>query len=508
MGADSRESRCSDVADRPFDVVIAGGGITGAAIFARLARDGYRVLLIDKGDFGSATSQESAMMIWGGLLYLTRFDFRTVYNLSRSRDQLLERYPDAVRAQYFHYLPLKEGWQARPLVKGLFDFYRVLGGLRRQPNFIESRFAEEAFVATSRYRGSVAYEEAMLANSDARFVLDLVRSHDTPTSIPLNHVSLEEGEYDPSRRLWHLGLRDQFTGGELEVRARLVINATGPHVDRINRLFSVSSPYKHVLSKGVFLSFARPPEHNAPLIFELGSNRDVLTFVPWGPVSFWGPTEVAIHDLDEASEPKDAEVSFLLEHANRSLNYPISAREIISYRCGVRPLAVSVDYQAEKYPLELSRHHRSHVIRERPWISIYGGKFTSSIDMSDQVGGHVAALLGKPATTPVFAATLPSPPLDMAFPGLPGRFPSIAHCVEHEYCLTLDDYLRRRTNIAQWVPRNGLGRKNEHLSIIEQLAAQLPHAAADDVAGSVERYVAVTHRVFDRLTGAGEVTKQ
>lgn len=447
------------------------------------------------------------MMIWGGLLYLTRFDFRTVYNLSRSRDQLLERYPDAVRAQYFRYLPLKEGWQARPLVKGLFDFYRVLGGLRRQPNFIEDRFAEASFVAMSRYRGAVAYEEAMLATSDTRFVLELVRSHDAAASIPLNHASLEEGEYDSSGRLWHLGLRDQFSGGELEVRARLVINATGPHVDRINRRFSIDSPYKHVLSKGVSLSFARPPEHDAPLIFELGSNRDVLTFVPWGPVSIWGPTEEAVHDLDEANEPKEDEVDFLLEHANRSLSYPLSAREIVSYRCGVRPLAVGVGYHAQKYPLELSRHHRIHVSKNRPWLSIYGGKFTSSIDMSDQVGEQVAALLGKPAAAPVFPDSLPSPPLDTAFPGLPGRFPSIAHCVEHEYCLTLDDYLRRRTNIAQWVPRNGLGQHDEHLPIIRQLAEQLPHAAGDPAA-SVARYVAGTRRVFDRLTGAREATAQ
>lgn len=90
MEVNIREQRCSAAAEQPFDVVIAGGGISGAALFALLARSGYRALLIDQGDFGSLTSQGSAMMSWGGLLSLTRFDVKTVYDHSHNRDQLLE----------------------------------------------------------------------------------------------------------------------------------------------------------------------------------------------------------------------------------------------------------------------------------------------------------------------------------------------------------------------------------------------------------------------------------
>ncbi len=504
MEANLREQRCSTLENEPFDAVIVGGGISGAAIFARLARSGYRILLIDKGDFGSLTSQESAMMIWGGLLYLTRLDFRTVYSLSRNRDQLLQHFPHAVHAQYYRYLPLRSGWQVRPLVKGFFDFYRVLGGLRRGPNFIEENFAEESIVAMSRYRGSVAYEEAMLTSSDTRFVLDLIRSHDSSAAIPLNYVSLAEGEFDHSSRLWQLGVHEQFGGVRYTVKARMVINATGPYVDTINRQFSIDSPYKHVFSKGVFLSFARPQGHDRPLLFELGQNRDAIAFIPWGPVSLWGPTEAVTPDLEKADEPSEDEVTFLLEQASRTFSSPLTARDIVAFRSGVRPLVVKTNYQAERYPLELSRHHRIHVNSVPLWISVYGGKFTSALGMADSVTERVRALLGQPRLEPFRPLPLEKVSLDTIFPGLDGKYPSIRHCVDHEYCMTIGDYLRRRTNIAQWLPRNGLGNAKENLPFIEQLASQLP-ATIRNQTYSLDNYVKETERVFDRLQNIGEV---
>lgn len=444
------------------------------------------------------------MMIWGGLLYLTRLDFNTVYKLSRSRDQLLDHYPQAVHAQYYRYLPLKSGWQMRPLVKAFFDFYRLLGGLRRGPNCLEEGFAEKEFVAMSRYRGSVAYEEAMLTTSDTRFVLDLIRRHDSPASIPLNYVKLEQGEYNSSQRMWHLALRDQFNASESIVRTRLVINAAGAHTDQVNQNFGIKSPFKHSFSKGVFISFARPAEHDSPLIFELGQNRDVLTFIPWGPVSCWGPTETAVHDLHGAGEPTMDDVNFLLEQANHSFKNSVSPQAIISYRSGVRPLAVSADYHAERYPLELSRHHRIHVTTSRPWISVYGGKFTSAINISNDIEKKVRALLDTPRHQPLKLSSLQAVPHDTMFPGLDAKFPSIRYCVEHEYCMTISDYLRRRTNISQWVARNGLGNLHENLSYIKQLEKQLPRSASQHPEHSLEQYAEQTQRVFNVLQGVAK----
>jgi glycerol-3-phosphate dehydrogenase len=196
-------------------------------------------------------------------------------------------------------------------------------------------------------------------------------------------------------------------------------------------------------------------------------------------------------------------VAFLLEQAGSSLTHSIIPREIIAYRCGVRPLAVAANYHSQRYPLELSRHHRLHVARKRRWISVYGGKFTSALGMAESVSAQVTALLGKSQQPAVPPSPLQAAPHDSAFPGLTEKFPSIRHCVEHEYCLTIADYLRRRTNIAQWVARNGLGNAHEHLPFIEQLAGQLPRAAGGNPLYTLEHYVSETARVFDRLQGVG-----
>ncbi|HAJ91294.1 MAG TPA: hypothetical protein DCO71_01515 [Gammaproteobacteria bacterium] len=318
-GLEKRDSRWSQINSSDFDVVIIGGGISGASLFARMAADGYKTLLIDKGDFGSATSQASGMMIWGGLLYLKSLDFRTVFTLCRDRDNLISQCPSRIRSQYYYYFPLKGGWQFTPLVKGGLDFYRLIGGMRRGRNYIEKKPDEKDILKSERFRSPLAYEEGMLNHSDCRFIVDLIRQYDSDNAIPLNHVEFNKANYSGTDKRWHIELTDHFAHRTASVTSRLVINATGPFCDHVNRIVDIRTPYKHVFSKGVYLAFRRPDSHVHPLIFAMGYNSDVQTFVPWGPVSLWGPTETSIAALDEEIIPTAEDVSFLLEQANRNL---------------------------------------------------------------------------------------------------------------------------------------------------------------------------------------------
>lgn len=97
----------------------------------------------------------------------------------------------------------------------------------------------------------------------------------------------------------------------------------------------------------------------------MGHKSDVQTFVPWGPVSLWGPTETRIDSLDEETFPTEDDVNFLLEQASRNLDQSFEKKDIISYRAGVRALAVPKSYHADEYPLELSRHYRIHLERKK-----------------------------------------------------------------------------------------------------------------------------------------------
>ena len=498
-GIEKRDSRWSQVNGSDFDIVIIGGGISGASLFARMVSEGYKTLLIDKGDFGSATSQASGMMIWGGLLYLKSLDFRTVFSLCRDRDVLISQCPSRIRSQYYYYFPLRRGWQLTPLVKGGLDFYRLMGGMRRGRNYVEKNPDERNILRSERLRNPLAYEEGMLNYSDCRFVVDIIRQYDSERAIPLNHVEFTKADYSGTDKRWHIDLTDRFAHRTASITSRLVINATGPYCDHVNRIVGIHTPYKHVFSKGVYLAFSRPDSHVHPLIFETGFNSDVQTFVPWGPVSLWGPTETRVDVLDGEIFPTPEDVSFLLEQANQTLSHPYEKKDIISFRAGVRALAVPESYHADHYPLELSRHYRIYLEKEKSWIAVYGGKFTSGATLASMVMKKVSKVL-EPALHPgVAPQELTEPPGDFMFPGLERSFPSPEHCREHEYCLTIDDYLRRRTNIAQWSVRNGLGRNNENLATVREIINRLPQQPGLLSETALEQYISTTDRLFASL---------
>src|SRR3989442_10025002 len=127
-----------------FDVAVLGGGVTGACIYHHLSRRGYRVLLLDKGDFASGTSQASGMTIWGGLLYLRNLDLRSVVRLSKDREGLARDMPAWVRPQSFRFVPSSDSvWRGR-LVHAALYLYWGLGLFRRRRPRREPVFEEAA----------------------------------------------------------------------------------------------------------------------------------------------------------------------------------------------------------------------------------------------------------------------------------------------------------------------------------------------------------------------------
>ena len=145
-----------------FDAVIIGGGISGACLYDRMCREGYRVLLVDRGDFGSGTSQASAMMIWGGLLYLRQFDLGTVWKLSRARDDLIAQAGSPIRTQEFRYVPeLGQGHNSLKTRAGLW-LYWLLGRRERRFPGVEDTYLEQAFLRPNTSGRSHVYEEGVL----------------------------------------------------------------------------------------------------------------------------------------------------------------------------------------------------------------------------------------------------------------------------------------------------------------------------------------------------------
>jgi len=212
-----------------LDTLVVGGGISGAPVYQKLRRAGYRVGLVDGGDFASGTSQASGMLVWGGLLYLTKFDFATLRKLCKARGDLMRDFPGDVAAldldcrvgaganhsQAFAWLALRLYW--------------LMGGCKlRRTRMVQTPQA-------------VRYQEAMLRESDSRFVIDRIRGLDSEHGIALNHCRLVWAEFDVGRRMWNVRLRDEIDGSEWETRARTVVNAAGVWADGVNHTLGVAS---------------------------------------------------------------------------------------------------------------------------------------------------------------------------------------------------------------------------------------------------------------------------
>ncbi|QDU69595.1 FAD-dependent oxidoreductase [Engelhardtia mirabilis] len=484
--ADSRASTW-DAVQGTFDVAIVGGGVGGAAVFSELARRGYRCLLVDRGDFASGTSQASGMLVWGGLLYLRRLELATVVRLSRARDELLLTDSHAVRTAAFRFFT-RPGGRHPWMVRGALEAYWLLGAGRRGRPRRGGMPGTRDVLAPDRFGRSYSYEEGYLATSDARLTLDWILAASDGERVAINHAELVGADRSAGRRpSWELELVDRRTGHARTARARTLVVAAGVWADDVARRCQLATRHRHVFSKGVYLGLPRPQGLEEFLAIDMGRHGDTLTLTPWGPIALWGPTETGIETIDEGLAPTRDDVRFLLDAANENLAGHFTGANVVSLRCGIRPLAVPDSYDRKVYPLDLSRRCVVDVDAARGGLTLYGGKITSARDQARRAA-HAIGRLVEPTGTPAAGRTTADPPItDLGLGGHASPVVDPEHARDHESCATLDDYLRRRTTIAQWIPRLGLGRADENRATLQRVAgiiegADRASAAVDELA--------------------------
>jgi len=483
-----RREEVDAVSSAIFDVAIIGGGINGACLYHELCARGYRAILVDKGDFAGGTSQTSAMWIWGGLRYLARAELATVIRLSASRDLMVRTLAHAITPQTFRLLagPQRPGGAERGLLAGLY-LYWMLGGFRRRLPHRESNFPERELLGNSASRLALCYEEARVRPSDARFVLSWILPHRNPDRPALNYCPLGGGRWDAARKQWRLELTDLILYRQFEARVRCVVNAAGCWTDTINACFGRASPWQHLFGRGVFIGIRRDPRHHSPLIMRM-ENHDAMSLIPWGPVSLWGPADSLVASPEEGFEPSFRDVPHLIDQLNRHLARPLTPESIVSMRRGVRPLAVARSRADTRAPIEhLSRRSAIYRDPELPWISVYGGKLTYCLALAHSVAARVAEIVEPSASDRSLPMYAPAPQTE-TFPGLAAPVLSARWCAKHELCWTLEDYLRRRTNIAQWVARGGLGERMQNRHRINEIAGQIGGFRGQDTQSMASAY--------------------
>jgi glycerol-3-phosphate dehydrogenase len=421
------------------EVLVIGGGITGTSLANVLHRANRQALLVDLNDFGSGTSQASGMMIWGGLLYLKHFEFRQVRKFCRARDGLLSSLQREVAARSFSYLGSKPGGRHPALVRAALTAYQALALWKRAPvRPFPLGDLPESFAA-GRFRKGWTFEEGFLKESDARFTLRRL-PFGSPWVTARNHCEIID--------IGRTGAG--FDGREWRVAAGRIVNCGGVWADGINARFGVATHHEHHLSKGVYLLLRGGGRPDA-LVMDMGMNGDTLCWVPWGEVVMWGPTETSIASPTGAVAGAE-DVDFLLDRLNRYSRRRWTRADIVNVRVGVRPLAIRRGRRVAR-SLDIPR---GAVVEKAPgeaWWTVFGGKLSGA---SDQAEAIYRSLFREPAPRGAEReAPMPEAPVIAAFGGR--RLPDPAHCRRYEHCRTLEDYLRRRTNVAQWVANGGCG---------------------------------------------------
>ncbi len=383
-----RDEQLKKITEKPLDVLIIGGGINGAVSFAALAGQGLSVGLIDRKDFASETSMHSSNLVWGGIKYMESYEFGLVRKLCMSRNQLMKAYPTNIRELRF-FTNLDRGFRfpAIMLYMGAFLYWLIGNCFTRPPRLLTTGKirGEEPIVSTDKSIGGIEYSDAYLPENDARFVFQFIRGAMDRGGIALNYVESLGGEQNADSGFWRVKVRDQISGDQHEIQAKVLINACGPFVDFQNKALAQNTKHQHVFSKGIHLIVKRLTPHERVLTFFADDGR-LFFAIPMGQRSVIGTTDTQVSQPETHVTPEDR--SFVLNNINKrvELDEPLTESDIIAERCGVRPLVIK--RQQDKTItdwVKMSRKHEIDVDTIQRTISIFGGKLTDCLNIGEEV---------------------------------------------------------------------------------------------------------------------------
>lgn len=369
---------------RIYDVLVLGGGINGAVAAASLAAKGAKVALIERGDFAGETSSNSSNLAWGGIKYLETHEYLLVNKLCKSRNHLMESYPSTVKEIRF-LTTIAKGFRFPVFFVYLGTiFYWIIGRFFTQaPDFmtVKSIRSREPSINTDNAAGGFEYSDAYLYDNDARFVFNFVRSSMNYGCVAANYVESTGAVREDS--IWKVSARDNISGEEFQIKAKAMVNACGPYVDKHNVLTDQKTEHRHLLSKGIHLIVDRITEGNRILAFFASDGR-LFFVIPMGNKTSIGTTDTQVDSPSVEVTAEDR--TFVLENINAllKLKKPITEADIIAERCGVRPLAQKGGDGVADW-VKLSRKHAIDVNHEDQHLSIFGGKTTDCINVGNEV---------------------------------------------------------------------------------------------------------------------------
>ena len=372
---------------KKFDVIIIGGGVTGAGIALDAVSRGMSVCLIEKNDFASGTSNKSTKLVHGGLRYLKQMEIGLVKESGTERAIVHKLAPHLVVPEKM-LLPLIEGGQYGKILTSIgLKVYDLLASVegddRRKMLSKEETLKLEPLLDEHSLLGGGYYAE--YRTDDARLTVELLKKSAAYGAICLNYCEMEEFVYDQKGKISALLCKDYNTGKTFEVEGRSFVSAAGPWVDTLRDMdHSMNNKHLH-LTKGVHLVF---PRNKLPvkqsLYFDVPDGRMIFA-IPRGKITYVGTTDTNYDgDLDRVVATKK-DVHYLLDAINKTFpDIELIEADVESSWAGLRPLI----HEDEKDPSDLSRKDETFVSKSG-LISIAGGKLTGYRKMAQRVNEEV-----------------------------------------------------------------------------------------------------------------------
>lgn len=496
-----RDDARASFASTEFDLLVIGGGITGAGVSRDAALRGLSVALVEQDDFAGGTSSRSSRLVHGGVRYLEHGYFHLVFEASRERRTLLRIAPHLVRPLQFTW-PVYRGariprWKLRAGLS-LYDALALFGNVGRHRGLSSHGVldAEPGLNATDLV-GGASYWDA--ATDDAALTLANVLDARASGAVVLNHAEFQSVTANHEARVTGGNVRDLIAGDTFPVRARVVVNATGPWTDTLRRLEDPSAAPAVTGTKGVHIAVPADRVGNRAAVTMLSPvDGRVMFCLPGVEQTIVGTTDTNTTARPASVRATRDDVRYLLDSVNAFFPAAkLGPRDVIAAWAGIRPL---VSHGNTGDPASASREHAIDV-GPRGVIAVTGGKLTTYRLIAEQVVDAAERALGRgrttcrtasvplarPAHAPVFG-TLFEPIIE----GKPWTLGDATRAVERELACTLADILVRRTKVA-------FAARDHGIPSAPRVAAAVAHHLgwdANESARQVEAYRAEMDRLF------------
>jgi len=501
LSPEQRVAAIQSLANEEFDILVIGGGVTGAGAVLDAASRGLKVALVEARDLASGTSSRSSKLIHGGLRYLEQYDFKLVREALHERELMVSSLsPHLVKPVGFLY-PLHEKLKDRTYVGAGLALYDVLRGFQRalpwHKHLSGKKIAEIApSLRQDIVTGAVKYYDAQV--DDARHTMTIIRTAARHGATIATRVEVENLIKD-GKKVVGAAVIDTETGNKINISAKAVVMCAGIWSDEMHERFGLKAGYGVTMSKGVHIVVPGDAiKSNTGIILKTAIS--VLFLIPWGDKWIVGTTDTP-YDGDRAHPYATTEdVQYILDQANKVLDPQLKREDIIGVYAGLRPLVANTKGSATT---KLSREHTTD--RSAPgFVSIAGGKYTTyrvmgkdAIDMaatdlrrivnsscteklplvgadgyyaltqqSAQIASQygideksVTHLLNRYGSLISEVLELITADKKLAAPlaeGLPYLKAEIVYAASHEGAMSVDDVISRRTRLAFEAPQAGI----------------------------------------------------